>query len=89
MTLRLHIDRLVVDAGLGAAAADGPRLRAALEAELARLLAEEDAGWAPSEAWRVQAAARFVPRGGDVEAMGAEIAGTLHACLHQRQGEMP
>lgn len=39
MTIRLHIERLVLD-GLPLEAAHGPVVRAAVEAELTRLLAE-------------------------------------------------
>jgi len=38
MSIRLHIERLVLD-GLPVTAADAPRVKAALEAELTRLLA--------------------------------------------------
>ena len=39
MNVRLHIDRLVLD-GIDVAAGDRPRLQAALEAELTRLVTE-------------------------------------------------
>ena len=38
MSVRLHIDRLVLD-GVNVRAADRPRLQAAIESELARLIA--------------------------------------------------
>lgn len=43
MNVRLHIDRLVLD-GVDVSAADRPRLQAALELELTRLVTERGLG---------------------------------------------
>jgi hypothetical protein len=79
MTVRLHIDRLVVDAGLGAAAADGELLENAVRSELTRLLGEAQPGWTSSNVWRVVAAP--IPSQPGAEALGNEVARAVHASL--------
>jgi hypothetical protein len=87
MTLRLHIERLVVDSGLGAAGADGQALREAIQTELARLLAEGGSGWAALDAWRVDGPGFVGSAIGGAEALGVQIAGALHGGLRKEQGE--
>lgn len=79
MSVKLHIDRLVVDAGLGAAGTDTHVLGEAIAAELSRLLGEEGVGWASSDARRVEAPAVTVQRG--PEALGAEVARAIHGSV--------
>ena len=75
MNIRLHIERLVLD-GLPMTAAQAPRVKAALEAELGRLLSggishELASGAAlPS----VSAAAVQLPRGVSPTQLGRQIA---------------
>ena len=64
-TLRLHVERLVLD-GLALAPGEEPALQAALEAELTRLLAE--GGLAPH---LLAGGARPYARGGMVRAAGS------------------
>jgi len=81
MRIKLHIERLVLD-GLPASGADGPRLRAAVEAELARLLAtgglsrELATGGAVPQ---LPAPAISVDRGEQPGALGRAVARSVHA----------
>jgi hypothetical protein len=86
MNIHLHIERLVL-AGLPLSAADGPRVRAALEVELSRLLAQGrllpslDAGGAiPSLS---AGAVGFGTERGPNE-FGREIAGALSASIGKK-----
>lgn len=81
MTLRLHIDRLIVDAGLGAGGCDATLLKDIIAAELARLLADDGENWAPSEVWRVDAPAITAPAEGGAEALGTAVAGAIHGSV--------
>lgn len=85
MTVRLHIERLVIDPGLGAAGTDSRALHEALQTELAQLLAGKRAPWRSSEIWRVQAPpfAMSAPEAADT--LGMRIAGALHECLRVEQ----
>lgn len=80
MNVRLHIERLILD-GLPVDAAQGPVVQAAVEAELARLLAE--GGIAPT---LLQGGMLAYARGTDLhrvsalapDALGREIARSAH-----------
>jgi hypothetical protein len=65
MRLRIRIERLVLD-GLSLGSSDGPRVQAALEAELARRLGER--GVDPR---LIQAGATQVLNGGDIPRLSA------------------
>jgi hypothetical protein len=78
MSVRLHIERLVVDAGLGAARTDGQILRESIEAELARLLTGEQA-WTTVDAWRAEGPGVAAQR--NAEALGAEVARAIHGSV--------
>ncbi|MGD8791841.1 MAG: hypothetical protein PVF47_04755 [Anaerolineae bacterium] len=67
--IRVHVERLVLD-GLAVAPGEGPALQAAVEAELAQLLAE--GGLAPHLS---AGGARPYARGGMVRAGGDSAAG--------------
>ena len=83
MTIRLHIERLVLD-GLPLEAAHGPAVQAAVEAELRRLLAE--GGLAPDLR---QGGALAYARGADLhlsptpvpDALGRQIGTAIHQSL--------
>ncbi len=82
MIIRVHIDRLVLD-GVPIDKAQGPAIGAAVQAELARLIAEKaDVSGFPIEgADRLQGPAIEV-RGGEVaHAFGARIAGSAYGSL--------
>ena len=79
MSVRLHIERLVVDAGLGAAGTDSQILRESIEAELARLLGSEGQSWTAIDAWRVEAPGVAVQR--SAETLGAEVARAIHGSV--------
>ncbi|MDP5279831.1 hypothetical protein Q9Q95_12930 [Sphingomonas sp. DG1-23] len=79
MSVRLHIERLVVDAGLGAAGTDGQILRESIQAELTRLLTEQGPTWTSADAWRVEAPGVAAQR--SAEALGAEVARALHGSV--------
>jgi hypothetical protein len=79
MTVRLHIERLVVDAGLGAAGTDGQLLRESIEAELARLLTGPGQSWTAADAWRVEGPGVAAQR--SAEALGAEVARAIHGSV--------
>jgi len=81
MTVRLHIDRLVVE-GLGLSGADAPRLRAALEAELsARLAADESARWSGRAVPALPPGEVALAPGAGAETIGRQVAAALHAGL--------
>lgn len=82
MSVRLHIDRLVVEPGFGATSGDGPILRDAIEAELGRLLADQGTGWAAISSPRriAQVEQSDAPGPG---ALGTQIAGALSRCLRE------
>lgn len=77
MRVRLHIDRLVLD-GVDVSAADRPRLQAAVEGELARLVAA--GGLQPPRSAVVVDAPPIetTPRAAD---LGARIAGSVYRGL--------
>jgi hypothetical protein len=80
MNVRLHIDRVVLD-GVDVAAADRPRLRAAIERELARLIGS--GGIAPDLARgaalpRVPAPPVELARGAKPAQLGNAIAGAVY-----------
>lgn len=85
MSVRLHIEHLVLD-GLPLEAADGPAVRTAVEAELTRLLTEEDVG-----AGLQRGGALASARGADVQlsptpapdAIGRQIGGAIHRSLRR------
>ena len=74
MNVRLHIDRLVLD-GVNVSAADRPRLQAAVEAELARLI--EANGISPALASGVAPPITLAPKATPAQ-LGASIAGSLY-----------
>lgn len=81
MTIRLHIDRIVLDAGL-LPGASVPAMEAALGAELSRLLAANPvfAGQAPGAALaRIDLGHMTAPTGGD--SFGAALAAVLNGGL--------
>lgn len=80
MSVRIHIERLVLD-GLPLTAADGPALRAAVTAELARLAAAGGLSPALLAAGRVRGVAGGplrVTRGGPAGELGAGIARAVY-----------
>ncbi|SHJ56068.1 hypothetical protein SAMN05444159_0920 [Bradyrhizobium lablabi] len=86
MNIRLHIERLVLD-GLPVTSAQGPRVKAAIEAELGRLLSEggishELAAGAvlPS----VSAPSVHAPRGVAPAQLGKQIAQSVFAGVGKR-----
>jgi hypothetical protein len=83
MNINLHIERLILD-GLPLTHNDGALVRAAVEAELARLLAErglapslQDGGALPS----VRADAMQLQAGSTPTQMGQQIAHAVHSSL--------
>lgn len=85
MKVRLHVDRLVLD-GIAVACADRPRLKAAFEAELERLIGEGgldgsfDRGLGvPS----VRADGFRYERGAGPDEIGRRIAGALYGGLRR------
>ena len=80
MSVRLHIDRLVLD-GVNVRAADRPRLQTAIESELARLIAT--GGIAPELANgvavpSVRAPQIALPQKNDATQLGTSIAGAVY-----------
>ncbi|MDQ3803240.1 MAG: hypothetical protein M3416_05235 [Acidobacteriota bacterium] len=76
MNINLHIERLVLE-GLPVARHEAPHVRAAVEAELSRLLTERglDAALLSGGAFaRLDAGELSLPRGGDPAQLGARIA---------------
>jgi hypothetical protein len=81
MSVHLHIDRLVVE-GLDLVAADGPRLAAALEAQLgARLAAGGSAGWTGLAVPALGPLAVAAAPGTAAETLGRQVATALHGAL--------
>jgi hypothetical protein len=82
MSVRLHIDRLVVE-GLSLSRGDRVALAAAVEGELARRLRAEQGAWPESGAAvrSVSGSPLRVAPGRPVAALGTEIAGSIHAGL--------
>jgi len=81
--IRLHIDRLVLD-GIPIGAADRPRLQAAIERELTRLIRE--GGLAPELAYGVavpslQSAQITLAADAKPAQLGSAIAGSLYGGL--------
>ena len=92
MTVRLHIDRVVLDPGMiGAGYHD--RLADALQAELATLLgASGGADFLLADAGEHRISPRTVaPDGADATALGRQIAGATHAAIVRdaRSGTAP
>jgi hypothetical protein len=86
-TLRVHVERLVLD-GLAVAPGERPALQAAVEAELARLLAE--GGLASHlQAGGAQPYARGgmvrAAQGGDPAALGRQIARAVYGGIGSRE----
>lgn len=85
MSIHLHIERLVLD-GFALDPAHGPAVQAAVQAELARLLAEQGVG----DGWR-QGGALAYARGADFaapaapgpEPLGRAIGGAVHRSLQR------
>jgi hypothetical protein len=89
MRITLHIEHLVLD---GLPAADGARLRAAVEGELARLLAS--GGLRPDLAAggavaRLAAPPIRLDRGGRPDAIGRAVARSVHAGIGDPRGAGP
>ena len=86
MTIRLHIEHLVLD-GLPVTSAQGAQVKAAVEAELSRLLSEHGvarefrSGIAVP---RVNAGAMQAPRGAAPGALGTQIARSVFAGVRRR-----
>lgn len=80
--LDLHIETLVLD---GFATSDGPTLRAAIERELARLLADRGAPPSLKETTsidRIDGGSFGVPQGsGSTSQVGRQVAGTIYRGL--------
>jgi hypothetical protein len=77
MTVRLHIDRVVVDAGLGVARADARLLERAIVAELGLLLGAIEGGWTAGAMPLVRLDSRAAGVA-DAGTLGARIAGALN-----------
>jgi hypothetical protein len=81
MRIEVHIERLVLD-GLPVSSADGPRVRAAVESELARLLVagglNRDLGGARAVA-RMNAPQISVGPRERPDAIGRAVAASVHA----------
>jgi hypothetical protein len=78
MSVHLHIDRLVLD-GVNVRAADRPRLQAAIESELARLIA--GGGISHELAQGIALPSVRAPRislANDVQQLGTSIAGSVY-----------
>ncbi|MGK9169296.1 hypothetical protein KXR53_23480 [Inquilinus limosus] len=85
MRIELHIERLVLD-GLPVTAAEGPRVRAAVEAELARLLAAGGLGRdlaAGGALPRLSAPPIHLGRGERPDAIGRAVARSVHAGIEE------
>lgn len=86
MKIVLHVDRIVLD-GLDVAPGDAPRIRAAVERELARLFAgtptERFTGGATP---RLSAPGIASVRGETPEALGGRIAAAVHGGLSTEYG---
>jgi hypothetical protein len=81
MSVHLHIERLVVE-GLDLAAADAPRLAAALEAQLgARLAADEGTHWTNLAVPALAPLATDPAPGNGADALGRQVAAALHGAL--------
>jgi hypothetical protein len=82
VNVKLHIDRLVLD-GIAVEPGQRPALQAAVEAELARLLAEGGMGetWAAGGAVPALKAAGFQMNGEGPVQLGRQIAGALYGGL--------
>lgn len=76
MAVRLHIERLVVDAGMGVTAADTRALEGAITAELGRLLGAAEAAWSPGNTPLVRMTAA-APTSPGAETFGMGIAQAL------------
>jgi hypothetical protein len=87
MRIDVHIERLVLD-GLPVTSADGPRVRAAVEAELARLLAAGGLGRelvAGAAMARAPAPQISIGQGERPDAIGRAVARSVHAGIEGRQ----
>jgi hypothetical protein len=85
MSVRIHIERLVVD-GLPLTAADGPRLRAAVAAELTRLVTEGGLSPEVMSGGRMRSVAGGglrVADGGGAGAVGTGIARAVYGGIGQ------
>ncbi|MFL6858311.1 MAG: hypothetical protein ACJ8EB_10440 [Allosphingosinicella sp.] len=81
MSVHLHIDRLVVE-GLDLAAADAPRLAAAIEAELAaRLTTRNGAEWSDLAVPALPPLDIGPAPGSGPNALGRGVAAALHGAL--------
>jgi hypothetical protein len=85
MTVRLHIDRLVLD-GIAVAQADRPHLQEAIERELTRLIGEGGVSASFETGLNVPsveaADLQIQPRGGAAD-LGHRIAGALYGGLRR------
>ncbi len=79
-TVNLRIEHLVLD-GLRQENRDGPRLRAAIEAELARLLGEGAGEWGGHRFEPVVRGAPLMANHARPEGLGDAIAASIHASL--------
>jgi len=87
MKIRLHIERLVLD-GLPLERRQAPQVQAALERELSRLLSAEGRGrdWRTDGAVaRLKAPAIRLTKGNPPQAIGRDIAKSIHAALGARR----
>jgi hypothetical protein len=84
--VHLHIERLVFD-GLPLGSAEVPRLQAALEQELGRLLTSVPAeGWSGGAIARLDAEPVHLSPGGSAQAQGRQIAQSLLSSLVAKPG---
>lgn len=79
MTVNLHIERLVVE-GLPLGAHEGPRLAAAIEAELARLIGESGPGrdFGPARIEPLVRASATIGPIADADGLGAQIGQAIY-----------
>jgi hypothetical protein len=82
MTIRLHIDRVIVD-GLSLTQSQASELRAALESRLTQLLSDPASMDAVGalDATRLMGRTMSLTHGVNGAAVGASVAGALHAGL--------
>lgn len=80
MSIRVHIERLVLE-GLPIGRHEGPLVQAAVEAELARLIAAQAPAPSRGAVPRVAAAGIHVARGARPAQVGRDIARAVHGGL--------
>lgn len=79
MTVRLHIDRLVIDAGLGATRGDEQLFEEAMVAELRTRIAADSGGGAPAD----EPARPAAPIPARIGALATDVAEAIHRSIRQ------